>query len=138
MRQDDEAAIRALVSTWMEATRTGDTAKVLELMADDVVFLVAGRPPFGKREFEAATTAQAGTQVRFDGTSEIDEIRVIGDWAFMRTRLTVTATQPGKPPMVRSGTTLSLLEKRDGRWLLARDANLLAPTDATAVAGNVG
>jgi uncharacterized protein (TIGR02246 family) len=59
MRQDDEAAIRALVSTWMEATRTGDTAKVLELMADDVVFLVAGRPPFGKREFEAATTAQA-------------------------------------------------------------------------------
>ena len=138
MRQDDEAAIRALVSTWMEATRTGDTAKVLELMADDVVFLVAGRPPFGKREFEAAAIAQAGTQVRFDGASEIDEIRVIGDWAFMRSRLTVTGTQPGKPPMVRSGTTLSILEKRSGRWLLARDANLLAPADTTAVADNVG
>ena len=76
--------------------------------------------------------------MRFDGASEIDEIRVMGDWAFMRTRLTVTATQPGKPPMVRSGPTLSILVKRDGRWLLARDANLLAPADATAGAGNVG
>ena len=69
---------------------------------------------------------QAGTSMRFDGASEIDEIRVVGDWALIRTRLTVTATQPGKPPIVRSGCTLSILEKRDGRWLLARDANLLA------------
>ena len=126
MQQDDEAAIRALVSTWMEATRSGDTAKILDLMAEDVVFLVAGRPPFGKREFEAAATMQAGTSMRFDGASEIDEIRVVGDWAFIRTRLTVTATEPGKSPIVRSGSTLSILEKRDGRWLLARDANLLA------------
>ena len=134
MQQDDETAIRALVSTWMEATRTGDTAKVLELMADDVVLLVAGRPPFGKREFETAVTAQAGTPMRFDGASEIDEIRVMGDWAFMRTRLTVTATQPGKPPVVRSGNTLSILEKRDGRWLLARDANLLTTAGAGTAA----
>ncbi len=138
MRQDDEAAIREFVATWMDATRAGDTAKVLGLMTDDVVFLVAGRPPFGKREFEAAAKAQAGTPMRFDGASEIDEIRVMGDWAFMRTRLTVTATQPGQPPMVRSGHTMSILEKRDGRWLLARDANLLAPADASAGAGNVG
>jgi hypothetical protein len=29
--------------------------------------------------------------------------------------------------MARAGHTLSILRKRDGRWVLARDANLLAP-----------
>lgn len=127
MRQDDEAAIREFVSTWMEATRAGDTAKVLGLMADDVVFLVPGRPPFGKAEFAEASRAQATAPVRVDGRSEIEEIRVLGDWAFMRTRLTVTALWPAEAPIVRSGHTLSILARHEGRWLLARDANLLAP-----------
>jgi uncharacterized protein (TIGR02246 family) len=138
MRQDDETAIREFVATWMDATRAGDTETVLGLMTDDVVFLVTGRPPFGKREFEAAANAQAATPVRFDGTSEIEEIRVMGDWAFLRSRLTVTATQPGQPPVMRSGYTMSVLVRRDERWLLARDANLLAPADAAAGAGKVG
>src|SRR4051794_348142 len=37
---NDERAIRDLIATWMEASRAGDTAKVLSLMADDVVFQV--------------------------------------------------------------------------------------------------
>lgn len=127
MRQDDEAAIRELVSAWMDATRAGDTSKVLGLMADDAVFLVAGRPPFGKREFLEAAQAQASSQVRFDGHSEIEELQVLGDWAFLRSRLTVSTTQPGQAPVVRSGHTLTLLRKEDGRWRLARDANLLVP-----------
>ena len=39
---DDERAIRDVVTTWMEATRNGDTATVLSLMADDAVFQVPG------------------------------------------------------------------------------------------------
>ena len=45
---NDERAIRELVATWMAASRAGNTAKVLSLMADDVVFQVPGREPFGK------------------------------------------------------------------------------------------
>ena len=41
----DEAEIRQLVATWMAATESGDVDKVLSLMTDDVVFLVAGREP---------------------------------------------------------------------------------------------
>jgi ketosteroid isomerase-like protein len=55
---------------------------------------------------------------------------VFGDWAFMRTHLTVTTTQGDEPTATRSGHTLSILVKRDGKWLLARDANLLAPAAA--------
>lgn len=32
--------------------------------------------------------------------------------------------------MKRAGHTLSVLRKQDGRWVLARDANLLAPVHA--------
>ena len=46
----------------------------------------------------------------------------------MWTRLTVVATPPGgAPSTTRAGHTLSILRKQNGKWLLARDANMLAP-----------
>ena len=125
---DDERQIRQLVETWMTATRAGDVDGVLELIADDAVFLVAGRPPMGKAEFAVAARAQASaTAPRIEGRSEIQEIEVAGDWAFFWSRLSVVATPPdGTPPIERSGHTLTVLRKEAGRWKLARDANLLA------------
>jgi uncharacterized protein (TIGR02246 family) len=125
----DEAEIRELVATWMDATKRGDVERVLDLMTDDVVFLVAGRPPMRKADFAAGARAQAaGKAPTFDGTSEIQEVQVAGDWAFMWTRLRVVATPPdGSPPVERAGHTLTVLRKEGGRWKLARDANLLAP-----------
>ena len=124
---DDERQIRQLVQTWMAATRAGDADTVLELIAEDAVFLVAGRPPMRKPEFAAAARAQSSAGTRIDGRSEIQEIQVAGDWAFLWSRLTVVATPPdGAPPMERSGHTLTVLRKDSGRWKLARDANLLA------------
>jgi len=125
----DEPQIRELVATWMAATKSGDVDKVLGLTADDVVFLVPGRPPMFKSEFASALNAQAGHKApTFDGKSDIQEIKVLGDWAFMWTKLSVTATPPdSSPPMERAGHTLTILHKEKGKWVIARDANLLAP-----------
>ena len=125
----DEPQIRELVATWMAATKSGDFDKVLDMAADDVVFLVPGRPPMFKSEFASALKAQAGHKApTFDGKSEIQEIKVLGEWAFMWTRLTVVMTPPnGAQPVRRAGHTLAILKKQDGRWVIARDANLLAP-----------
>jgi uncharacterized protein (TIGR02246 family) len=127
--QNDEQEIRQLVATWMSATKGGDVKAVLELMADDVVFLVAGQPPMiGKSAFAAAAEAQASHgPAQFAGTSDIEEIKVFEEWAFMRTRLTVTITPPSGETITRAGHTLSILKKQSGKWLLARDANLLSP-----------
>lgn len=128
--QQDEQEIRQLVATWMEATRAGDIDTILSLMADDVVFLISGQPPMiGKAAFAAAAQSQAGQPApSFEGASEIQEIRVLGDWAYMWTKLTVVVTPPGDAPsMKRAGHTLSVLKKQNGRWLLARDANMLVP-----------
>ena len=129
----DEAEIRALVATWMRATREGEVDTVLGLMTEDVVFLVPGREPMRKEDFAAAARAQAaGTAPNFDGQSDIQEIQVCGEWAFLRSHLRVTMTPPdGGPRMRREGHTLTVLRKVEGRWLLARDANLLgAPEPA--------
>lgn len=125
----DEAQVRQLVDRWMAASRAGEVDTVLGLMADDAVFLVPGKPPMRKGDFAAAAKAQAaGKAPQFDGASEIQEIQVMGDWAFMWARLTVTAKPPdGSAPTVRVGHTLTVFRKEQGRWLLARDANLLAP-----------
>lgn len=127
--QNDEQEIRQLVSTWMEASKAADFEKVLSLMADDVVFLVPGRAPMGKADFAAAAQAQSGRNApKFDGTSEIQEIRILGDWAFIWTRMTVAVTPPGgAQPVTRAGHTMTILQKQNGKWLLARDANMLAP-----------
>ncbi len=121
---DDERAIRNLVETWMAASTAGDLPTVLSLMADDVVFMVPGRDPFGKAEFAAAS--EGLNNVRIEGSSDIQEIRVVGDWAYLRNYLEVTMTPDGGSPVRRSGYTLTILRKKpNGKWVLARDANLM-------------
>jgi len=127
MQSDDEQAIRRLIATWVNATNAGDTRKVLGLMADDVVFLVAGKPPMrGKAAF---SSAQAGTQqADIYATSEIQEVKVFGDWAYAWTKLSVDTAPKGSGGSVKlAGYTLSVFNKQQGGWVLFRDANLLAP-----------
>jgi uncharacterized protein (TIGR02246 family) len=127
--QSDEDEIRDLVARWHAASKAGDVETVLGLMTDDVVFLLPGRAPMRKDEFASAARAQAGgAKPRIDGASEIQEIQVAGDWAFMWTKLSLKVTPPdGGDPMERAGHTLTVFQKINGRWFLARDANLLAP-----------
>jgi uncharacterized protein (TIGR02246 family) len=121
---DDERSIRELVDTWMTASRAGDTAAVLALMEDDVMFIVPGREPFGKEAFVANAAAMKG--VRLEGAAEILELKVFGDFAYLRNFINLTITPPGGAPMHRSGYTLTILRKgADGRWRLSRDANLV-------------
>jgi uncharacterized protein (TIGR02246 family) len=123
---EDERAVRALIETWMTASRSGDTQTVLSLMADDVVFMTPGREPFGKDAFAAASRGMADAGLRLDGRTEVIELRVLGAWAYARVRIEMTMTRQGEAPLHRRGYTLTILRKDpDGRWLLARDANLV-------------
>ena len=124
---DDEIAIRALIATWMDASRRGDTATVLKLMSEDALFLLPGQPPMRGRE-QFAQAMPEGMQV--DGHSTVEEVVVVGDLAYCRTSLEVRITPAGGATVKRSGHTLSILRKQNERWLLTRDANLLGPPQA--------
>ena len=121
---DDERAIRELVEEWMTASKAGDTESVLELMTDDVIFMVPGREPFGKDEFRA--TSEGMRDFRMDGRADVREVRVLGNSAWIRNHIDIEITAPDGETMTRSGYTLTILEKgQDGRWRLFRDANLV-------------
>jgi uncharacterized protein (TIGR02246 family) len=120
----DKRAIRTVADTWWAATKAGDTATVLGLMADDVEFLVPGKQPFGRAEFAEMSKGMAGFKI--DGSYEIKEIYMAGDLAYTRCSFIITVTPPGGTAVQRSGYTQTIYRKQlDGRWLLARDANLM-------------
>lgn len=115
----DEKAIRELVDRWWEASRRNDVDTVLPMIADDALFTVAGAEPFGKKQFEAQ--ARRMQDVRMDGNTEILEVEVMGDRAWMRGRITVRMNG-----MERKGYVLSIFRKGShGHWMLHREANLL-------------
>jgi len=121
----DEQEIRQLIETWLSASKAGDTKTVLNLMTDDVVFLIAGHAPIrGKAEFEASQSAFKNFDL--EATSDVQEIRVFGEWAYVWTNLSIVVTpRNGGATIKRAGNTLSILQKRDGNWAIFRDANML-------------
>ena len=124
----DEQKIRELITEWMRATETGDLPRVLRLMTEDVVFLTPGKPPMRGRNAFAAALQEMSPKVRIEGSSEVQEVRVNGDWAYCWTELSVTVTpRNGGESKRRSGHTLTILRRNpEGAWMVYRDANLLA------------
>jgi uncharacterized protein (TIGR02246 family) len=125
----DEQAIRNLVALWHSATAAGDVDTVLGLMAEDVVFLVSGRPPMrGRSAFESGLRKLLTTH-RVESTGEVQEVEVSGNLAYCWTELKVRIVpQAGGNAATRAGSALSILRKQaSGSWVVVRDANMLPP-----------
>lgn len=58
--------------------------------------------------------------------SAIEEVVVMGDRAHAWTQLHLRVTLPDARPVVRAGPAPTIFRRRDGRWPLFRDANMLA------------
>ena len=130
--QRDETEIRRAVATWHRATSAADIAGVLALVAEDAVFLAPERPPMRGRATFAKNLKRALETHSISSSGDVREVRVRGDLAYCWTDLTVTMTPiDGTSPKVRKGPTLSIFNKQaDGRWVLVRDANMLASPSA--------
>ena len=122
---NDEQAIRNLVDTWCRATEAGDVDALAPLMADDMVFLTPGGQPFGKREFLEGARQSAGS-VKVSVKAEVQEVRVAGDLGHCWLKLAVTVTPPAGAPAQHAGHTMGIYRREGGRWVLARDANLVS------------
>ena len=124
--EDDERQIRQLVDSWIVASKAHDLPALMGMMTDDVVFMTPSRAPFGKAEFAADVERMKG--VAIDARAEVQEIEVFGPRAYIRNHVRVELTSPGQAPKRVSGYAMSVLRKEaDGRWRIARDANLVMP-----------
>jgi uncharacterized protein (TIGR02246 family) len=126
----DERAIRELHSTWIDAVNAGDLGRLLTMMADGVVFLNPGRAPLGRDGFSAVFPA-AHQQARINCISELEEVVVVGEVAYTRSRDSLSVIpRAGGETMQLAGDRLTVYRKHpDGRWLLARDAHTLSPVE---------
>ena len=124
----DEGAIREVHSTWIAAVNAGDLARLLGLMADDVVFLNPGQASFGRDGFSPGFSA-AHEQARIHCISELEDVVVVGEVAYTLSRDSVSVTpRAGDEEMQFAGHRITVYRKQpDGRWLLARDAHTLSP-----------
>lgn len=123
----DEKSVRDLIARWHRAAAIGDVATILNLIAEDAVFLMPGMPPLrGRKAFEAGFRRSLLTH-RIDSTGHVQEVLVSGGLAYAWTALKVNTTpRAGGETISRSGSALSIFSRQeDGSWVLVRDANLL-------------
>jgi uncharacterized protein (TIGR02246 family) len=95
-------------------------------MTDDVVFLTCGNPPMAKSDFAAGFSGFAG-RVRIETAQEVKGLQVSGDLAYAWSHISVamTSTETGSKTE-RAGHVLTVFRRApSGKWLLARDANLM-------------
>lgn len=120
---DDEKAIRETIATWMTESKAGNVDAVLALMTDDAMFLTAQQPPFGKTEFGARMAGMK--DIEFEGASDIQEVVISGDLAYVRANLTIHIKLADGKEMDRAGPALSIFRKTAGKWQICRDANMV-------------
>ena len=126
----DERAVREVHSTWIEAVNAGNLARLLTLMADDVVFLNPGQVPIGRDGFPPGFSA-AHQQARIHCISELTDVVVVGEVAYTRSRDSLSVIPiAGGEAMQLAGHRITVWRKQpDGSWFLARDANVLSPVE---------
>jgi uncharacterized protein (TIGR02246 family) len=115
------------MAEWRRLTAEGNLEGLLALLTDDVVFLTPGNPPIGKDDF-ARGFREVSAKARIEAIQDVKEIRASGDIAAAWSHLTVVLTpkDAGKTSKA-SGYVLSVFHRSpSGKWLLARDANLVA------------
>jgi uncharacterized protein (TIGR02246 family) len=124
----DENTIRKTIDEWIAATKEGNSDKLASILDDDVLFVTAGRPPFGKKEFFSGDSGKP--PYRFESRVQVHEVKVHGDWALTRVELDIEMMATKDAQLMKlTGPTMSVWRKTpEGRWVIWRDANMVAPS----------
>lgn len=123
----DEKALRDMIAAWIRATEADDFEALSAMVAPDAVFLAPARAPVEGREAWAVSRDRPmpGVESRCD----VQQVEVYGNagHAWFQVKIRVPASE-GVPEIRVEGHNLSLYRKgAAGKWLLAREARMLAP-----------
>ena len=122
----DEQQIRAVIDTWAKATAEGNLNVLLNLMAEDVTFLIPGKPPMHRAEFISAFQSMIRS-VQALSRSTVQEITVKDDLALCWNYIEVDIVPiMSGTTTKRAGYTLTAFRRgADRQWRVWRDANLV-------------
>lgn len=119
----DSAAMVDVLNKYAQTVTSGDLEGWIALWTDDGVKMAPGAPAIvGKANIRENTIGS------FDSftsvlTASNEEVKVAGDWGFMRGTYTLSMTpKAGGDSIEDVGKYLSILQRQaDGSWKLARD-----------------
>ena len=115
----DVEAIKSLSDEIMKAYNEGDLEALTAIVAEDVVFMPPGKPAFiGK---EAIRNWHDFDKISFDVNITVEEVQVLGDWAFMRDIWigTVTQKESGEKFELNNKSLILLRRQPDGTWKMS-------------------
>ena len=117
-REANVDAIEKLLEEEFAAANAGDIEALLGLRTEDAVEILPGdQPLIGKDAIRAAWNQEAEFVEQYKNLS-IEEIELVGDWAFTR----ISFTQSSKPviggdPIVQNGQGLLIVQRQpDSSW----------------------
>ena len=125
---NDEQEIRTLFDNWIKCTVEGNLELARQCIADDAVFFVPGIGEMDKESFAqaAAGGSPEDSPINYDLDSKLREIKIIGEQAYIWIESNLLCSPKNGDPTTRmAGHSLSILEKRNGRWQIIRDANTM-------------
>jgi uncharacterized protein (TIGR02246 family) len=133
-RPDDVRAVRELTEACIAAVRAKDLERLLSMITDDAVFLSASLGPIRGKDMVAALYRDSFAKYDIEQASVLEEIEVMGDWAYAWGTDALTLTpRDGGPPVRRRGYGLSILQRQaDGSWRYRRGINNMAQVSPAA------
>jgi uncharacterized protein (TIGR02246 family) len=120
---EDEAAIRALRDAFVEAQRAGDVQLIASFYADDAIIMPPEAASLKGIDAIQAGVAEAFNANEWNSQEPIEELQVVGDWAFTRTTWAATQTDRATGESVNlSGKAVHIYQRQpDGTWKISID-----------------
>ena len=119
----DLRAIDKVREAHVAALNAGDAAAWVAQFTDDGVQMPPNAPANVGKPMVASWSHVLLSQFRTEFALYVDEIRVVGEWAFERGRYTISLSPTaGGTPMQDAGKYMTVYErKRADAWRMARD-----------------
>ena len=120
---DEAAAVRAVAESWDAIANAEDVDGMMDLFTANPVRLNAGEPAVVGAEASRADFAAGFASSNNEGYNPIDEVQVVGSWAFVRgTFLDKTTSDETGEVTEERGKWLSILHRTPEGWKFHVDA----------------
>jgi len=121
--KDDMTAIDYVRDTHVAALNSGEAHAWATLFTDDGVQMPPNMPANNGRAAIEGWSAAFLDMFAVKFALSVDEVRILGEWAFERGAYTIDLKpKPEGPPMKDAGKYVTIYQKKSGAgWLMARD-----------------
>lgn len=128
--EQDRERLQEIARAWVDNYLSGDLEGMMSFMHEDAMIFAANQPTVSGREAVREYLSTRVGQPGVDFEDQLAEIRINGNWAFVRGDFHLAVTPPGAPEPVfrRHGRYLVIYEKNEnGDWLMLRDMDNSVP-----------